>query len=328
GGTGGGVTGGGGGSCDGCIFQGPNGPSCISRVNSNNNTLCGQGGVQCATCSGTQTCVNYLCSGGTGGGGGVTGGGGGTTGGGGGSTTNQPVGGACASTSNCASGLTCKTTTTRGDVVYPSGYCTKPCAASTECGAGNECIGGSQSTLQFYGESAGFCVNSCPSAGSISTCRSGYTCEFNEAGMPGVCWLDPIPNFNGGAQATNSGNACTVDTCQPSGMNPLLSVCLKANLPDGGASGWTQGYCTADCSFDNTGNFCGSTATCVTLGQAPNTSDLCLKTCATPGGRSTCRNPGYSCFALSGGTTNICYPDCTITGCSTGTCSTVSGQCQ
>ena len=82
GGTGGGTTGGGGGSCDGCFFNG----TCIIRANSNNNTVCGQGGVQCATCSGSQNCVNYTCTGAAGGGGGTTGGGGGTTGGGGGTT--------------------------------------------------------------------------------------------------------------------------------------------------------------------------------------------------------------------------------------------------
>ena len=328
GGTGGGVTGGGGGStCDGCFFQG----TCIIRANSNNNTICGEGGVQCATCTGTANCVNYVCTGGTGGG---TGGGvptGGGTGGGG-ATGLQPIGGACATAGNCQTGLTCKQTTTRGDATYPGGYCTKACAMQTDCGTGNDCIGGAQSALQFYGESTGFCVSECLSAGTQSNCRSGYLCEFNAAGQPGLCWLNPIPPFSGGGQATNSGNPCTADTCQPSNVNPLLSFCFDATMPDGGFSGWTGGNCSADCSYDNVGTFCGPTATCITLGQAPNTSEVCLGTCSGPGTRSTCR-AGYSCFGLrapDGGVsaTSICYPDCTITGCQAGTCNTTSGQCQ
>ncbi|MFZ5441219.1 MAG: hypothetical protein ACOZQL_14515 [Myxococcota bacterium] len=81
-GGGGGATGGGGGACDGCLFNG----TCIIRANSNNDTVCGQGGVTCATCTGGSHCANYVCTTQTGGGGGTTGGGGGTTGGGGGAT--------------------------------------------------------------------------------------------------------------------------------------------------------------------------------------------------------------------------------------------------
>lgn len=326
--TGGGNTGGGGGTCDGCIFQG----GCINRANSNNNTLCGQGGVACATCSGTQSCQNFVCTTGGTGGGSTTGGGGGTTGGGGG-TSLQPIGGACASSTNCQAGLTCRMTTQRGDATYPGGYCSKACTTSTDCGGTNACLGGAQSSLQFYGEPNGFCAAGCASAGSQSSCRQGYACEFAATGSPGNCWLTPTPAFNGGTPATNTGIACTSDTCQPSGTNSLLSFCFKATQPDGGFSGWTQGYCSADCGFDNTGTFCGSNATCVTLGTPPNDNDVCLARCSAPGTRSTCR-AGYSCYGLrnpDGGTpvNSICYPDCTIVACQTGTtCNTTSGQCQ
>ncbi len=333
GGGGGGVSGGGtggGAGCDGCFFMG----SCIIRANSNNNTICGQGGVTCAACTNGQNCANYVCTGGTGGG--TAGGtGGGTAGGGGGTTGPQPVGGPCTSSGSCQIGLTCKTVTQRGDVTYPGGYCSKPCTTQTDCGLGNDCVGGAQSTLQFYGEANGFCVAECPNAQTQSTCRQGYTCDFAPAGQTGICWLNPIPPFNGGGPATNSGNPCTANGCQPSSMNPLLNICLKATLTDGGFSGYVGGYCTADCSYDNTGTatFCGTTATCVRLGAPPDDSFFCLQKCTTPGGRSNCRNPGYACFALRGADggvsgTNICYADCVATGCPTGTCNTTTGVCQ
>jgi hypothetical protein len=174
-------------------------------------------------------------------------------------------------------------------------------------------------------------VSGCASAGSQSNCRAGYQCEFADPGTAGLCWLNPIPPFSAGGQATNSGQPCTTDSCQPSNVNSLLTFCFKATLADGGFSGWTGGNCSADCSYDNTGTFCGSNATCVTLGTPPNDYMACLGTCATAGQRSTCR-AGYSCFGLRGADggasgTNICYPDCTITGCSAGTCNTTTGQC-
>lgn len=246
-------------------------------------------------------------------------------------TTGRPVGGACTSSASCAAGLSCRTTTARGDTTYPGGYCSKPCTASTECGAGNECIGGSQSTLQFYGEPNGFCAGGCPSAGGVSTCRSGYTCGFAASGTPGLCWIDPIPPFNGGAQATNTGVACTADTCQPSAMNPLLGFCFKAALPDGGSSGFTQGYCSADCGYDNTGTFCGNSATCIQLGAPPDELFVCLSKCSAPNTVSTCRS-GYTCFGITqadGGTGGVCYRSCTVVGCASGTtCNTGTGQCQ
>ena len=225
--------------------------------------------------------------------------------------------------------MTCKTATVRGDATYPGGYCTKACTTQTDCGGTNNCIGGATSSLQFYGETSAFCAAGCPSAGSISTCRTGYTCEFNATALPGVCWLDPIPTFNGGGQATNTGAACTTSSTCQNPPSALLGYCITATTSDGGVSGWTQGYCTANCAFDNTGAFCGANGTCITLGTAPNTSDVCLKTCPTAGSRTGCRSPGYSCFNVSGGTTNICYPDCSITGCTSPmTCNATTGACQ
>ena len=338
GGTGGGVTGGGGGtSCDGCITGGA---TCINFANSNNATFCGQGGVACVACGAPGNCVNHVCVGGSGGGGGTTGGG---TGGGGtgGGTGLSAIGGPCASSPNCQAGLTCRITTQRGDTTYPGGYCSKACSTDPDCGTGSECVGGPQSSLQFYGEPSGFCVNVCPSAGSQSTCRSGYTCEFNVAGSPGDCWLTPIPNFNGGGIASNTGAMCTTDNCQPTGVSSLLGFCFKGTPRDGGTAptGFPGGYCTADCSYDNLGTFCGTNGTCIQFnGGTANEFFGCLAKCPTPAAPLTsngCRF-GYACIPIGlgdGGTTGACYRSCATAGATpcaspTPTCNTNTGLCQ
>ena len=342
GGSGGGVTGGGGGTaCDGCVAGGN---TCINFANANNATFCGQGGVACVACPLPGNCVNHTCVGGTGGGGGggATGGGtgGGVTGGGGG-TALQPIGGPCASSMNCQSGLACKTATQVGTSPYPGGYCTKACAQPTDCPAGAECIGGPQSSLQFYGEPSGFCAAICPSAGSQGPCRNGYTCEFNAAGMPGNCWLNPIPNFNGGGIASNTGAACTTDTCQPSGVSSLLSFCFKGVPRDGGTAptGFPGGYCSADCSYDNLNTFCGTNGTCIQFnGGTANEYFGCLAKCPTPGAPLTgngCRT-GYACIGVGlpdGGSSGACYRSCASAGATpcaspAPTCNSSTGLCQ
>jgi hypothetical protein len=258
----------------------------------------------------------------TGGGGGTTGGGGGTTGGGGG-TTLQPIGGACTSASNCQAGLFCKQTTTRGDATMPGGYCTKACSTSTDCGGGAGCIGGASTALAFFGESTGFCAGSCPSAGAQSTCRTGYLC-YGQTGAAGFCYLQTLPPFNGGGTPP-AGAPCSSDTQCQNPPDPALGFCFPPTLSDGGASGWTDGYCSADCGLDNTGTFCGPNGACLTLGTAPNEFDACLQKCPGPGTRSTCRT-GYTCEDIGNG--GVCFPDCLAVGCpSGGTCDTGTGQC-
>ncbi|MCC6334799.1 MAG: hypothetical protein IT380_12545 [Myxococcales bacterium] len=347
GGTGGGATGGGGGTgCNGCYA----GTVCVMPPNNGTDSFCGNNGGPCAQCNVAtgESCQNFQCVGGAGGGsgggtgggfgggtgggtgggfGGGTGGGfgggtGGGTGGGGGTASN--IGAPCTSSPQCGAGLTCKMTTSRGDAVYAGGFCTKTCAATADCGAGANCVGGMTSSLPYFGEADALCVPQCATPGSQSTCRTGYTCYGSAA--PGSCWLDPFPPFNGGGQATKTGQPCTANSACINPPSSDFGFCFPPNLSDGGVSGWNQGYCSADCSLDNTGTFCGSTATCVNIGDSTDPFLACMATCATPGGRSTCR-AGYTCYGLTN--VSICYPDCTATGCDTGeTCNTTTGHCQ
>src|SRR6185436_10247158 len=132
--------------------------------------------------------------------------------------------------------------------------CTTP---GTVCGGNGSCIGGPNSIFAVYGEGDTFCAAGCPQSGFQSTCRTNYACYGGTTGMPGFCWLDPIPPFDGGGAPDKLGNACANDTaCQ----NPPAAdwgFCLP-EVDSMGATGFTGGYCVAECTYDNTGNFCGN----------------------------------------------------------------------
>jgi hypothetical protein len=108
---------------------------------------------------------------------------------------------------------------------------------------------------------------------------------------------------------------------------------LPPTLPDGGASGFTGGYCTRfDCSVDSDCSPDGGAA-CFSLG-ANNTA--CFQTCpSSDGGQTTCR-PGFVCnsFGLGDGgqsLTGLCDRACNAVGapaCPTGrVCNATSGYC-
>jgi hypothetical protein len=218
-------------------------------------------------------------------------------------------------------------TTSRGDGTYTGGFCTKTCTAPADCGANAACLGGMGSSLTYYGEANSLCVPTCAAPGTQSTCRTGYTCYGTAPN--GFCWIDPIPPFNGGGAATKTGTTCTMDTACQNPPSADFGFCFPPTQSDGGVSIWTQGYCSAECSLDNTGMFCGTNAQCVEVGTTANPFQVCLSNCPAPGGRSNCRT-GYTCFDLSGTNTppGVCFPDCGKTGCTTGTCNTTTGQCQ
>ena len=122
--------------------------------------------------------------------------------------------------------------------------------------------------------------------------------------------MNPIPNFNGGTPANNTGQACTSDACQPSGTNPLLAFCFDQTLPDGGFSGFTQGYCSADCSTVPT--ICGPNARCEVFGPGKS----CLQRCTIPfRGQGECKN-NYNCVTVPGPdggadmNDGFCLPNC------------------
>lgn len=296
GGTGGGgggtTTGGGGGTCDGCIFQG----GCINRANSNNNTLCGQGGVACATCSGTQSCQNFVCAAGT------TGGGGGTaTGGGGGtacdgcrlpsgscspaqlsanSTTNCGLGGvacvACGSGQLCSNGV-CGNTAPTGTI-------------GAACNTNADCSGVALTTKDTQIGVAVFCkktATNVTAAGSLGVAyTNGYCtkrCGFEETPAPGSCGSVATCTYLLGdiGEADNvCFKNCVADAdCGRTdyfclGYSQTTGICLPRtllrNLPDGGQ--------TID-NLDAGAGFFGAAGGACTLDTQcqPPTGGACLK---------------------------------------------------
>ena len=329
-GGGGGVTGGGGGTCDGCIFQG----GCIIRANSNNNTLCGQGGVQCATCSSPQTCQNYVCSGtATGGGGGVTGGGGGTTGGGGGTT--GVVGATCTSNTQCSglgSGAYCKLQTTpfgaAAPSAYPSGFCTLACAGT--CPGTAVCAGGVSSYPYLFNEVDRFCTPACT---STANCTTGFQClpvePLSMTSPRAGCFLNVQTGgtFTGGGNPTKAGNPCTASTDCANPPDPILASCQTGIF--------TNGYCVASSDLAPPDSWCtngGKTEIGFPLADG-GTDYFCLGTCTTPGSAGTSRT-GYTCFKKSSTepTVGVLWPKCTSsTSCTSITgmtaCNTTTGFC-
>ncbi|HEY1087488.1 MAG TPA: hypothetical protein VGE37_07330, partial [Archangium sp.] len=297
--------------------------SCINRMNSNNNTLCGQGGITCVTCGTNQTCQNYVCTGSTtGGGGGTTGGGGGTTGG---------IGMPCTSTAQCAglgSGAYCKTQTTpwpgTPPTPYPNGFCTFPCPTGV-CPSGGTCAGGTSSWPYLFNETDRFCAQTC-----TSTCGTGFSClqvdALSAASNNRGCILTPATaNFTGGGNPTKAGNACVTDTDCANPPDPVLAQCLDtADFP--------QGYCLADSNFAPPDTWCAG-ANKVEVGfPLPDggTNYFCIGTCTSPGNPSSART-GYTCYQKSANepSIGILWPKCTAADC-TGTypaCNPTSGFC-
>ena len=84
----------------------------------------------------------------------------------------QPLGAACAVSSECQAGLYCQT------LGFTGGSCTKTCTTDSTCGAGNRCgvnpnnRGGTK-----------LCLKGCTQAGLADpTCRSGYVCDRQPLG--------------------------------------------------------------------------------------------------------------------------------------------------
>jgi hypothetical protein len=191
-----------------------------------------------------------------------------------------------------------------------------------------------------YGETTAFCLAACNSDLDCNT--PGYVCfggnavnATNDGFLSGVslgCFIDPSPT------ATVTGQPCTSDA--PCLFPPTNGYCNLALLPDGGLTGFTNGYCSSTClgpavQAANPDSYCGPGATCLVDGfdtsNNPNSAD-CYTLCSAPGaGQSSCRS-GYICLGYSladGGNApqGVCWIPCQDTGCSSGTCQT-SGYCQ
>ncbi len=240
-------------------------------------------GVTCAACTGNQSCQSGTCQ------------------------TAATLGGPCSGVSDCASlgtGAICKLTTTEG-APYPQGFCTMICSGADgdSCASGQgTCIGGGTSVIAVYGEGDIICTPNCATPGGQSTCRNGYACYGDTSGF---CWLNPIPDFDGGElsqqarHSVHAGHAVRRILRRPSGAwrrEPALDDMDNQ-------TGFTGGYCIADCTYDNTGNFCGPNGACFDFTTDPTQPvDLCLRTCPNPGGGHSSIRSGsqYSCLSAIG----------------------------
>jgi hypothetical protein len=111
--------------------------------------------------------------------------------------------------------------------------------------------------------------------------------------------------------------------CQPPGG----AICIQESV-FGNATGFTGGYCTAQCSATQP---CSS-GVCITESVFGFSGSTCRSTCSAPGmGQSTCRT-GYVCAANGTTATGYCRPNCANPSnmpCPTGqTCNAMTGYCQ
>ncbi len=335
-------------SCaDGCC----EGATCV-RGTAQSAQACGTGGAACGQCVGGNSCANGLCSGGapcdsttcpsgccTGNaclGYGAQGIGACGTGGGacmpcaanlacgsGVCSTPAVVGQACTLSMQCetlGAGAYCKRQTSSMNANYTSGFCTIGCATAGElCAAGQgTCIGGPTSIFSVYGEADRFCASLCPSPGNQSSCRMGYSCYGPSDG--GFCWLSPVPPFDGGGIPDKLGNACASHAQCQNPPSADWGFCL-VGTSDAGPTRFTGGYCTAECTYDNTGSFCGPNGSCrgfrstLADGGASDAFGLCLRTCPSPGGGRSSLRPGgaYVCATRiepDAGVIGVLWPAC------------------
>lgn len=299
-----------GGQCTGAVTC--SAQNCPSGCCTNTNTCqpfaqqgpgsCGMMGGACATCPGGQTCSMGAC------------------------VTPATVGGPCMTSAQCATlgaGAYCKLKTSTMNANYQNGYCTLPCTTyGAACGGGQGvCVGGMNSYISVYGEGDMFCAAGCAVPATQSTCRMGYICRPPPAGaaVAGYCWITPTPPFDGGGFPNKLGIACTVDgTCQnPPG--PDWGYCIPPTDPNTGTpNGWSGGYCTADCSWDNTGQFCGVDGRCTAFNDGMGgLIGACMRTCPNPGGGRSATRPAYTCRTVNasdGGVQGILFPACDNAG--------------
>ncbi|MBX7114178.1 MAG: hypothetical protein K1X64_07560 [Myxococcaceae bacterium] len=355
--TGGGVNTGGG---EAPMGGGPGGGGGIAPCNSNNcagccannvcwpgvaSNNCGSGGKSCAICQVNQACIAGDCmQTGTGGSTG-TGGGGGTGGGQG----NGQIGSACTTDNDCSAlgtGFKCRKVTDNG-VTYPQGYCTSPCSTPhMPCGinAAGLCRGGPEDiTVWGRGEKAGMCFARCPTPGQNTGCRSGYTCiDVTGPDDPGICWLNPLPDWYGGTPANKVGNACTNNSQCQNPPDPVLGFCQ----PQAASGSFQGGMCSAACYDDATGTLCGIGKLCARDVDSQTMqytgAGFCVTRCTPSSGKSEANRPGYTCYTISdpnGFDTGMLFPSCdsqsgfcsqypgTTCNSSTGYCCTGDGGC-
>ncbi len=314
----GGGTGGGSGTCDGCKL--PSSGNCVSLANTS-VVNCGINGAVCQACPTSQQCNNGVCSG----------------------IDAGPIlgylGDPCTSDSQCNKGALsggkgfCKKISVPGNLPYQGGYCTRRCTQSTECGGtDNKCA----YFMGFTGELENICYKGCASE---SDCRTpAYGCvNYGSPQKPYTFCTPLLPDGGLNEYDAGPGNygghtgACTTDSqCGP---QPEF-LCISDTLSDGGASGFTGGACTGDCSLGVLDAFCGDGGTCypylaTTDQRGPLVAWQCGEKCFGNGSLG-CRT-GYVCRVLVTDTTEgTCVPNCANAppGFCRNSCNVDAGLCQ
>ncbi|MBL8954493.1 MAG: hypothetical protein JNK82_27185 [Myxococcaceae bacterium] len=280
-------------SCfSGCCFNG----SCLP-YSGQSKSSCGTGAQACLACTTGNTCELGQCV----------------------PEVASITGSACMLDAECAGldgGFTCRKQTSSGRFSYPQGYCTQTCGTSSPCAYDSVCV------LADPHETTAYCMPRCTAPDTQSTCRDGYLCVSLLVGTGGVCWLNEPYYPDAGPPFDKVGAACTANaTCDPAASGGAgKGLCIPEALTDGGASGFTGGYCTGSCLTDPRTCSTDGGAVCIGLSQS---SAICQRTCARPwAGQGDCRQ-GYVCYGYrvltsDGGSrpssNGVCEPSCDVEG--------------
>ncbi|GMU61508.1 MAG: hypothetical protein AMXMBFR34_32710 [Myxococcaceae bacterium] len=188
-----------------------------------------------------------------------------------------------------------------------NGACVVPVCNATTCPTG--CCQNGQCQPGNTGRSCGAGGAQCQPCGMGNACVAGV-CQGPDGGV-----VMPVP----------TGSPCTsTQQCQPPGG----TFCAQESI-FGQPTGFTGGYCTAQCSAMQP---CTS-GVCVTEPVAGFSGSTCRSTCPAPGGgQSSCRM-GYVCAANGAMGTGYCRPNCnnpsSLGSCRMGqTCNASTGYCQ
>lgn len=254
---------------------------------------CGQGGSACLTCALGQQCIAGRCA-----------------------------------TTECGA-ASCAGCCSQGVCVPFSAQSPSTCGAwgssCVSCERGQACRGGACIAAGCGPSSCplGCCSNGqCLTGDDPHACGSRGTacraCPFGGTCTGGFC---SVPADAGPGAAI--GDACdSLDrACQPS------AFCI----PESGAAGpngFPGGTCAAACGSDQR---CPKGAVCVATSVVGVSTTVCMASCETAGGPSTCRK-GYVCAPLPGGSNGWCRPSClneNLASCPPGhACNPAVGLCE
>lgn len=198
------------------------------------------------------------------------------------------VGKACEDDAQCPGGF-CEHAASSGDRSLETGYCSRACMASSECGPRGICValpsdGGTRRCLAECDDSA--------------QCLEGFICAGGMRGatlnLPGSC---RPASAVGQLEDAVAGRACEGDAACPGGE------CAQTNLL---GTRYPGNYCTAHCYDDLQ---CGQGGVCLWPKHSVD-AGYCLQRCD---GHDDCTREGYRCWQFGDGQRifGACYPGAT-----------------